>query len=213
MTLAFDPEECEVEEVEAVPADYAYVRNCFVPPAPDPIMDDVGAQIAIPPIPGPIGPIGLKGEIGDPGEPGAPGAPGEQGEQGVQGPPGDKYAIVKTSTGWRGVICLESPQAWFMDVMRVPLRHGEGFAVIDPLFIETIEPDTLCVPMPGAHVERRETFEGLRWVVVVDAARSNLREVVVTVLGIRNGRGDVRFPRFTQQQAHKNAAHWRSAYK
>ena len=219
MTLAFDPADCDIEEIEKLPEAFEFIVNCNIPPSPDPIVDDVGGLIPIPPIPGPIGSRGPKGDIG---EPGPPGADGEQGPQGVQGPPGDKYAMVATTQGFRGLICVESPQAWFEDHVTVSLDGVRGEVLVDPLFIETIAPDTLCVTgcvtrtpaLVGAYVEARKEAGIYRWYAVVDCdPEQTTTSATLTLRGIRKGREGLRFPKFTPAQAAQNARYWRSAYR
>jgi hypothetical protein len=172
---------------------------------------------------GPPGYRGLQGYRGRPGPdgnqgpqgpPGVYGPPGPQGPQGPPGTPGDKYAIVETRAGWVGLLCTEMPEARFEDVIvvdnlsQVTVLH----VPLDPCFLETIEPvsatvisllgDVPCA-LGGAVV-------GPNLYIDIDPGGAIPRRVTARVSGVRKGRGGVRFPKFTAEDATANSRFWGS---
>jgi hypothetical protein len=110
-----------------------------------------------------------------------------------------------------GLMCVESPEVRFMDVLVVPLPHTlETTIPIDAQFVATCEPRSIrvvsavpSVPVTVGAIARHDRILLARapgdW---PDAA------VTITISGIRKGRRGVRFPRFTEQEFRKNTQFW-----
>ena len=144
------------------------------------------------------------------------------GPPGPPGPPGDKYAIVPSSQGPVGLVCVESPEVWFEDVVRVSLdsltpQYAAGRTAIDPLFVEVCVPQSLLVTSvvvdrPGAATACVDSGGMLRVRATVTAGQALPLNAVVVVRGIRAGREHVRFRQFNARQMDQNNAFWRSGY-
>ena len=123
------------------------------------------------------------------------------------------------------MVCVESPEVWFEDIITVPVTTREQYIAIDPLFCETVIQHTMrvtsvvydCPATPGAKVIPRNPEQHLSQVflqtVPVGAVARFPQTVTITVRGIRNGREGQRFKQFTNDQMERNAAFWRSAYE
>lgn len=146
------------------------------------------------------------------------GCDGSAGPSGPPGSDGDKYAIVPADiaipgndAGYVGLICVEGPEVRFEDVMRIELPEPPGGRIpIDPLFFSVCEPDSIevvgLVPslpvVAGARVSNRE--------IILSRETYTNQPVSATIKlsGIRLGRKDVRFPRFTEDQYQRNKRFW-----
>jgi len=156
-------------------------------------------------VPGPTGPDGAVGPTGPTGADGAVGATGATGPTGSDANCGSsepagcpsKGAILSTSQGFRRIVCAEMPDVWVLDV--VPAG-----TVIDSLFLEMIEPDSLCVI--GAHCWLDESASGF-------TVQSDDANAYVLVGGIRLGFAKKRFERMTQKQFEENNNFWSQQYK
>ena len=127
-------------------------------------------------------------------------------------------------------MCVEAPQAWFEDIIVVTLtpeqRFGQNRVIksvaIDPLFCETVEAGSLVVTsiVPDepviASARIHEMPHGVTCVMLSLVTTAELRtiprQIVLTIRGIRKGRGDRRFPRFTDAQMRHNTEFWQSAH-
>jgi len=158
-----------------------------------------------------------QGPQGPQGPEGPQGPTGPQGPEGPAGSDGDKYAIVKVQDGWVGLSCTEQPSPVFADILAVHIPAGEMQATtrLDPRFYEVCEPDTIRVTglvpnqpiLLGAEILNDELTLTRPWLGSYPPVVVN-----VTVSGIRRGRAGQRFPKFTKEQAERNAAFWSSAY-
>jgi hypothetical protein len=157
--------------------------------------------------------MGLQGPQGVAGIQGPIGPTGPQGSQGPQGPTGAKNAIV----GWRdeflGLFCVESPQVRFEDVLRITIAEAETVYPLPREFVDICELNSLCVvgatsPTPamiGAEID--DNLLRLRIEGELPAY------VVVKISGLRGGHGQLRFPRYSQEQKQKNDAFWHQAWQ
>lgn len=159
---------------------------------------DQGAQGAQ----GDQGAQGAQGDQGAQGAEGEQGSQGSQGNEGAQGPQGEKGAMVKTDNfGIRRLFCAESPDIWFFDFVKVP-AGGVGRAYpIDPIFLETVERNTLFVQSVFPQVPCR--LDGDR--IAVGACPS---PSVVTLFAVRKGFSGVRFTQHTEAQYEQNMQFW-----
>ena len=156
---------------------------------------------------GPMGPPGLDGPSGPIGPPGPPGPPGAD---------GDKYAIVPLTTRpnedrYVGLICVESPDVRFEDVLRVGLTsEGLGRAKLDSRFISVCEPGSIEVVSlaPSIPVAVGAVVEDGMVVLTANCPGVSNSYVIVKVSGIRRGRNGVRFPQFTAEEFKRNTAFW-----
>jgi len=139
------------------------------------------------------------------------GPPGPTGATGPTGPP-DKTAILPWRGEFVGLFCVESPSVRFEDVVRVVLQGPETVHRIDPTFLDCCEPGSVEVvgvvsPLP--------TLIGAEIVDNLVRVRVSGRPpdyVVLTLSGIRAGRRDVRFPRYSESQMHRNNEFWGQAH-
>ncbi len=183
---------------------------------------------------GPTGPQGTQGDRGfqgfqgdqGPQGLGPQGPQGSQGDMGVtgpQGPQGSKLAIVATSDGFRGLVCMEAPEARFEDVINLKITAAFK-SWIDDIFVSTCEHGSILIksfssPEFGlGHSYFKLKAEGNRLGIeffsdekVADYILSNgAIEVNLTVSGIRLGHSD-RFTKFSAEQAQKNNKFWSQA--
>ncbi len=155
--------------------------------------------------PGSAGSDGSPGTDGGPGPPGLPGPPGPDGPPGTDGQPGSpgtKEAIVPTAQGPRALYCMESPEVWFFDILRVALGTQPGGVPVDPLFMEVIAPHTLCLlaAYPPVPVQLSEGVLHLP---------AGTGHVTLTLAGIRQGCEGRRFEPRTLAQMQLNNQRWR----
>lgn len=223
MSLAFDPSGCDVEAVERIDS-FQLLLDCTVRVSP-PTIHGKPSLLINPTFPGAPGPQGPQGPQGPRGVPGPPGPPGLDGATGPQGPPGDKYAIVPSSVGPLGLVCIEGPEVWFDDVLTVPVTGSMVYAMLDPLFCETVIQESIRVtslvfPKPalcGASVRPRNPERHLSMVVlqfeVLPGSHPLPAFATICVRGTRLGREGVRFRRFDEGQMARNDAFWRSAFE
>ena len=105
--------------------------------------------------------------------------------------------------------CEESPQVWFTDVVRVPIRGHASVQAIDERFLEVCEPQSIIA---SSYVADLPVSCGVRVEdghVLVRVAESEFgfpEEVVVTVRGIRKDFAGVRFPPKTRSDFDRNEA-------
>lgn len=145
---------------------------------------------------------GPQGDQGAQGAPGEQGSQGSQGDTGAQGPQGEKGAMVKTdSFGIRRLFCAEAPDIWFFDFVKVPSGGVGRTYQIDPIFLETIDRDSLFVQSVFPQVPCR--LEGDK--VAVGACPS---PSVVTLFAVRKGFSGVRFTQHTEAQYEQNLQFW-----
>ena len=122
-------------------------------------------------------------------------------------PPPQEYA---------GLICVEAPEVRFEDVMYVPLPARQGMTVrapIDRIFVAICEPNSIrivgVVPSVPAVVGAR-AVDGHVIIHRGDDYPEESGFVTLKLSGIRRGRSNVRFPRFTEEEYRKNTQFWRS---
>lgn len=123
------------------------------------------------------------------------------------------------------MVCVESPEVWFEDVITVPVTTRRQYITIDPIFCETVVQDTIRVisavfdqpTLFGAAVLPREPETHLSQirldVLTPEALGCKPSRVTLTIRGIRSGYEGHRFKEFTSAQMERNAAFWRSAYE
>lgn len=99
--------------------------------------------------------------------------------------------MIKTADhGILRVFCAEAPEIWIFDI--VPCNTK-----IDPLFMQVIEPDTLCA------------IGGFCWIDVDGGfVRSRDSEARIMIAGIRKGFKGTRFTRHTEKQYQQNLQFW-----
>ena len=110
------------------------------------------------------------------------------------------------------MICVESPEARFMDVIHTAITDTRTEVAIDAEFLAVCEPGSIVVTsvVPSRLVEvAAEVIDG-RVCVYVDRAPFGLA-VTLTLFGIRKGH-DYRFPRYTEGQMRSNDAFWKQAH-
>ena len=167
------------------------------------------------------GPTGATGYTGYTGTTGYTGYTGTTGYTGYTGEQGDKYAIVKSKDeGYVGLTCVEMPETRFEDVVIIdikePLNNARGkFKLahkIDEEFIyaceeNSIKPISCTVSSPcvcGVTVEEGSI------VLEFSDLLPTPDEVVVKISGIRKGRLNNRFVKYTQEDAERNSQFWDS---
>lgn len=203
MTSAFDTSRCPIDDVEKID-EFAIDLDCDLTDAPPPIGSFEGA--VVPPLVGPRGPRGIKGERG------LRGLPGPPGPQGIQGPAGDKYAIVITRNGPTGFMCVESTQTWFEDTFTVSGLRDK--IVIDPLFLDAVEHETLVVSSCAASeavlygAKIRGTGDATFVIIDRNYSLPPAETVTITIRGIRRGRLQKRLPLFTEEQRMDNLRYY-----
>ena len=181
---------------------------------------------------GPTGPSGPPARTGPLGRTGRTGGPGPRGPTGAVGPPGyygppgktgrtgrtgPKYAILKLGQAWRGLTCVEAPNAWFFDVATIQVSEADAAvqAPIDPLFVEACESGTIRVltaqsDMPIAGSLGACVNDDNQVVIRCPPGTVLPLSVTITLAGVRRGQTE-RFPVFTEEQAHRNNAFWGQA--
>lgn len=190
--LAFNPP-CPIAEVaKLLDEEFVLPLECVIPELPKPKIGFTSPNAL-----GLFGPRGL------------PGPKGEKGEKGDKGDPGDKYAIVTTSEGPRGLYCPELPECWFLDIMQLTAHGGDIDVMIDPLFLETIEPGSLRII--SASTDTGAVAYQLSMSRLHLYTQGQRGRVVVLLGGIRLGRDGKRFPEFSLSQQTANVRFWESA--
>ena len=110
-----------------------------------------------------------------------------------------------------GLYCVESPEARFQDVVRVPILTPTTTVPIDPVFLAVCEQgsvEVISVASPSPAVVGA-SLSG-RWLTVKVA--SDLPPFVTVLLsGIRLGRRGMRFPVMTRTQMLRNNSFWDQA--
>ena len=125
---------------------------------------------------------------------------------------GSKNAVVRTSKGWRGLSCIESPEVFFVDVLSVTHEDYKSRHAIDSMFREVVEQDTIQVvsavpsrPIPIGVVYRNGF-------VFIETEVDVPMTINVTISGVRLGFKDRRFEEFTEEEANRNNRFWAKAY-
>ena len=118
---------------------------------------------------------------------------------------------MQTSESAVALVCLESPDVRFEDVIVVPQHENE--VRIDPLFIEVCEPNSIEVigwssdephVMPGFRIR-----DGKLQVNYGNGPRGRL---AVKLSGLRKGMGRIRFAKKTPAQMAANKNFWMQAH-
>jgi hypothetical protein len=140
---------------------------------------------------------------------------GPTGSIGPTGPKGDpgKTAIVAWRNEYLGLMCVESPQVRFEDVMRVRIQGEVTTCPISREFYDICELNSLEVVGVSTPIPTVVGVEITDNLLQVRIAGKLPEYVTVKVSGIRAGRQGVRFPRYTEDQMHKNDAFWRQAHQ
>ena len=110
-----------------------------------------------------------------------------------------------------GLVCVEMPEVRFEDVVTMPIPSDlEGRVPLDPLFIGACEPGSIKVVglVPSEPVILGATIRDEHVVINRNTCFATAGYVTVRVSGIRKGRGDVRFPRFSEEEFKKNTQFW-----
>jgi hypothetical protein len=154
-------------------------------------------------------PRGCDGDDGSDGPSGPPGPPGSD---------GDKYAIMPVDIplpgahpGYVGLMCVEGPEVRFEDVILAGLPDPPGGRIpIDPMFLHVCEPDSIEVVglVPSLPVVLGARVEGHEIVLSRQTYTDRPVSATIKLSGIRRGRQDVRFPRFTREQYERNTRFW-----
>lgn len=112
-----------------------------------------------------------------------------------------------------GMHAMESSRPYFLDeiVFKLPPFFASMDLPIDPVYLGTIEPDSLCViqcsePKLGAQI-----VSG-RLRVTASVLRLQGIRGVVTIAGIRRGFKDWHYQPYTAEQFMKNNAFYSAAY-
>lgn len=119
-----------------------------------------------------------------------------------------------------GLVCVESPEVWFDDVMTVAVTGNLTKVSVDKLFCEVVDIRSIVVvsvipnrpSLAGADVFTDGLSCDLWLMISVPDNAPMPTKLTVTIRGIRKGRRGVRFPEFTEAQMLKNGDFWRSAY-
>ena len=141
---------------------------------------------------------------------------GDLGPTGVIGPtgPAGKECIVDTeSYGFRGLSCIEAPEVLFFDIIKTEAKNGR--AKIDPIFIESCEPNSLSIisiqsnypHTYGGYISNKELHFSSKDLAMNDES------VVIMISGIRKGFGGRRLESRTKEQFNKNENFWRTLQK
>ena len=173
---------------------------------------------------GPMGFQGLTGPTGFLGSTGHTGVIGNQGPTGPSGPLGSKGAIVKIGSEYRALWCMEAPDVWFMDRIKMifPKDHwaidNTGIIsqdrTIDPMFISSCDPDTLEVMSTSSSepVMIGATIHGDK--LTVNVSEPFAGSIMVWIAGIRKGAGTgYRFQLFPEKVAERNMLFWTGLLK
>lgn len=116
-----------------------------------------------------------------------------------------------TTTGPRALFCMEAPEVWFFDILRVPVKGRAETVAIDPLFLQVCEPGSLAVVAMAP--DRLAKCAGNiiakhRRVTRLKVTTDKPSTVTVTIAGIRKGFGGIRFPARTVRQMALNNQRW-----
>lgn len=144
---------------------------------------------------------------------GATGKDGTNGTSGTSGHDGDKYAIVDSPHPEIsvGLICTESPEARFEEVMTISVNKNSTIITeIDEIYLFVCEPNTI---IPISYVCDKPTLAGIS----VNGSKLIIEFLSETVLpntitiklsGIRKGRTNSRFIKFSKKEMEKNFEFW-----
>ncbi len=90
---------------------------------------------------------------------------------------GTKSAVVNTTYGMRKLYAVESPDIRFYDQGRAKLKNGIANISLDPIFIETVEPDYQVFLSPDARTKGIYTAEKAKdyFIVKSYAPNSNIQ--------------------------------------
>lgn len=118
-----------------------------------------------------------------------------------------KEAIVNSRAGWVGLHCLETPDVWFVDIIRVPMDVTTRAVPLDPLFLDACEPGSLVVTgaVPSRPVRVGASVVGDEVHLASDLPAGH---VTLTVAGIRRGTTGRRFPRHSESEMEANRHFW-----
>jgi len=86
---------------------------------------------------------------------------------------GTKSAVVNTSYGMRKLYAIESPDIRFYDQGRAKLKNGIANISLDPIFIETVEPDYQVFLSPDARTKGIYTAEKAKEYFIVKSFNPN----------------------------------------
>jgi len=123
------------------------------------------------------------------------------------------------------MVCVESPEVWFDDVLTVPVSTRVQYIMIDPIFCETVEEGSIRVvsivpdapALFGAKVLPRQPEVHLAQIrlenLIPESSGTRPTTVTLSIRGIRRGCAGQRFRRFTDEQMKRNSAFWQSAYE
>ena len=168
------------------------------------------------------GDTGHTGDTGYTGPTGPTGYTGYSGPQGEQGEQGDKYAIVESKEGgYVGLTCVEMPETRFEDLVIINVYEIFGKETtgnlkiaqkIDKEFIYvceegSIKPISYTSSSPcvlGLSIEDEQIIVEFSDILPIP------KEIIVKISGIRKGRLNKRFTKYTQEQAESNTRFWDS---
>jgi hypothetical protein len=178
---------------------------------------------------GKVGTPGTQGSIGDMGTNGQPAPdipPGTcTGQQGPPGPAGPwtKAAIVPYDKKHIGLVCVEMPDARFIDIIRCKATEEMFIFASDKKFVESCEPKSIRIVSahcnhPG--IEQCEiSMDSISRVhfkygkdILREIRMSGSVEVNVTIVGMRKGYTGS-FKRYSKEQVEKNNKYWSKAIK
>ena len=174
-------------------------------------LDGIGVQ-------GPRGNQGLQGldgvqgfypNLGSMGSQGSLGFFPATGLQGYAGPDGAKPAIVEINGEYRALYCVESPNVKFKDVIDFRARGGETDFVLDPIFVNVCEPESISVVSIVSDNAEWISANVVENRILVSRSMKENEHVCVVVEGTRKGFSGVRFSKKTQKQAEDNDKMWR----
>ena len=129
---------------------------------------------------------------------------------GPAGTPG-KTAIVPWRNEFVGLMCVEAPDVRFEDVVRIAITGPETKCPIDVTLFDICELGSLQVVSVVSPIPTLVGACVLDNLVRIRISGDLPEYVLVKLSGIRAGRGTVRFPRFNEEQMHKNDAFWDQA--
>jgi len=144
---------------------------------------------------------------------GATGKDGTSGTSGTSGEDGDKYAIVDSPHPEIsvGLICTESPEARFEEVMTIHVKE-ERIVVseIDSIYLFVCEPNTI---IPISYVCDKPVVAGISVdgskLIIEFSNEKDLPKVInIKLSGIRKGRINSRFQKFSKKEMQKNFDFW-----
>ncbi len=106
------------------------------------------------------------------------------------------------------MVCVEFPEALFMDILEVEHDGTETAIKPDKLFIEICEPDSIMVASAVAPVPVGIKQKGDKY--FVSSQRHEKMKVIVTLRGVRKGFKGRRFAQRTREEFNRNMSFWQS---